>query len=179
MAYFYDNYGLVVSNQPERLQMAFGVLTGLFDWVYLITNTRKTVSMACHPCKVPGQMSLGAYKRRTTGTGPTFWEQQWRIMDCPKCGVEVTVGLLLTHRQIQNDVGLVGPGIPPPPSPPRKAQTYRVSFPKCLLRLRCTVKWHLIVASDRTMLRVHFAHRHAQDTIVILEDRKQTYPKCP
>ena len=58
-------------------------------------------------------MSLGAYKRRTTGTGPTFWEQQWRIMDCPKCGVEVTVGLLLTHRQIQNDVGLEGPGTPP------------------------------------------------------------------
>ena len=43
--YFYANDGLVPSTQPERLQRAFDVLTGLFDQVELQTNTVKTVGM--------------------------------------------------------------------------------------------------------------------------------------
>ena len=43
--YFYAKDGLVVSTQPERLQRAFDVLTGLFDWVGLQTNAAKTVGM--------------------------------------------------------------------------------------------------------------------------------------
>ena len=39
VAYFYANCGLVASTQPERLQRAFDVLTGLFDRFVLRTNT--------------------------------------------------------------------------------------------------------------------------------------------
>ena len=45
--YFYSKNGLMVSTQPERLQMDFDVLTGLFDRVVLLTNTSKTVGMVC------------------------------------------------------------------------------------------------------------------------------------
>ena len=39
VAYLYSDDGLVVSTQPERLQRAFDVLAGLFDWVGLRKNT--------------------------------------------------------------------------------------------------------------------------------------------
>ena len=46
--YLYAGDGLVALTQPERLQRAFGVLTGLFNRVGLQTNTEKTVGMSCH-----------------------------------------------------------------------------------------------------------------------------------
>ena len=46
--YLYADDGLAASTQPERLQRAFIVLTGLSNRVVLRTNTRKPVSMACH-----------------------------------------------------------------------------------------------------------------------------------
>ena len=45
-----------------------------------------------------------------------------------------------------------------------------VYFPKRLLRLRCPVEGCLGGSSNWTNLQVHFAHRHAQNTIVILEE---------
>ena len=47
VSYFYADYGLVTSTQPERLQQAFDFLTGFFNWVGLSKNMQKTVSMAC------------------------------------------------------------------------------------------------------------------------------------
>ena len=61
VAYFYADNDLVVSTQPERLQRAFDVLTGLFDQVDLQTNTADTFGMVCQPCNAPGGMSEEAY----------------------------------------------------------------------------------------------------------------------
>ena len=55
----------------------------------------------------------------------------------------------------------------------------QVSFQKRLLRLRCLLEGCLVSASNRTNLWVHFAHRHTRDTIVIMEDDNQPYPRCP
>ena len=48
-----------------------------------------------------------------------------------------------------------------------------------MLRLRVPVEGCLGGASNRTNLRVQFAHRHTQDTIVILEEGNRPYPRCP
>ena len=88
-------------------------------------------------------------------------------MEFPEYGVEVAVGSLLTHCQIQHSMGRGEPGGESHP-PPIEAQTYRVSFPKHLLQLGCAVVGYLGGASSWTNLRIHFAHRHVQDTIVIL-----------
>ena len=77
-AYFYANNVLVASNQPERLQKAFDILTSLFDHVSLCTNMAKTVGVVCQPCHAPGRMSEEAYNRRTTGRDPKFRERQQR-----------------------------------------------------------------------------------------------------
>ena len=49
---------------------------------------------------------------------------------------------------------------------------------KCLVRLRCLVEGYLGGASNQTNFRVYAAHHHAQETIVILEEGNQTYPRC-
>ena len=110
-AYLYAGNGLVALTQPKRLQRTFDVLAGLFDRVVLRTNALKTVSIDCQTYHTPGHISLEAYERWTTGTGPTFRERQrWRVA-CPKCGVEIDAGLLMTHCQSEN---VVGQGHPPP-----------------------------------------------------------------
>ena len=104
-AYFYAYNGLITSTQTERLQRAFAILTGLFDRVGLRTNTRKTASMACQPCHASGKMSVEAYERRTTGTGPTFWDRYRRRVHCPDCRDEIAAGSLLMHHQIEHTIG--------------------------------------------------------------------------
>ena len=70
--YFYTENVFITSTQPERLQRAFDVLTGLFDWIGLQTNARKMVSMECQTCHAPVHMSLAAYEWQEMGTGPTL-----------------------------------------------------------------------------------------------------------
>ena len=52
MACFYADDGLIVARDPEDLQVAFDVLTGLFDRVGLRTNTTKTEAMVFLPGKI-------------------------------------------------------------------------------------------------------------------------------
>ena len=88
-----------------------------------------------------------------------------------ECRVEVTVGSLLMHHQIQNGVGRGYQGGAYTP-PPREAQTYQFSFPKWMLRLRCPVEGCLSGASNWSNLQVHFAHLHLKDITVILKKGK-------
>ena len=36
------------------LQSALDMLTGIFDWVGILMNVRKTVGMVCRPCRAAG-----------------------------------------------------------------------------------------------------------------------------
>ena len=55
-AYIYAYYGLVMSDQLERLLRAFYVLTCLFFRFFLQTNTHNMMRMAYQPCHTPGKM---------------------------------------------------------------------------------------------------------------------------
>ena len=68
--FFYTDYGLVVSPQPERLQRTFNVLIYLFYRFGLRTNMRKTVSIACWLCYTPCGFSDSSCMRQVTGVGP-------------------------------------------------------------------------------------------------------------
>ena len=109
-AYLYKDDELVSSNQPERLQQAFGILADLFDWVRLRKKTRKTVSMACQPCHTPERMLVVAYGRHTTGMGIAYRERQKMQVKFLECGVEVAAGLLIMKHKSQHSVGR---GTPP------------------------------------------------------------------
>ena len=56
------------------------------------------------------------------------------------------------------------------PPPPMEAQNYRISLLKCLFRIWCLVEGCLGGSLNKTNLQVHFVHRHARYTIVILEE---------
>ena len=56
---------------------------------------------------------------------------------------------------------------------------YWVSFPTILDGLRCPVEGCQGTAASRTNLRVHFAHKHPRDSIVIMGEGKQSHPWCP
>ena len=73
------------------------------------------------------------------------------------------------------DLGVMGGGTPQPLT--GEAQTYKVSLPKRLQRLRCLVEGCLGGALNRTNFRVHFAHPHTRYTIVILEEGNRPCPR--
>ena len=51
---FYANDGMVASTDPGWLQLAFDMLTGIFDRAGLRMNVRKTVGMVCRPLRAAG-----------------------------------------------------------------------------------------------------------------------------
>ena len=75
--------------------------------------------------------------------------------------------------------GLGGGLVREPPSQPREAQTYRVSLTKHMQMIQFPVEGCLGGASNQANLRVNFLHRHTRDTIVIMEEWNQPYPRCP
>ena len=98
--FFYDDNGLLVSTRTTRLQQAFGVLTEMFDWICLLTNVVKTVSMACQPCCAIGGHYAEAYGLSMTGEVVTYRERLRQRICCPECDADLAAGSLDTHWQI-------------------------------------------------------------------------------
>ena len=61
VAFFYEEYGMVASTEPGWIQLAFDMLTGLFERVGLRTNIRKTVGMVCKTFQAAGVQANKAY----------------------------------------------------------------------------------------------------------------------
>ena len=60
-ACFYADDGLLAARDPEHLQLAFDLLTALFDRVGLKTNTTKTEAMMFLPRRIRQGLSNKAY----------------------------------------------------------------------------------------------------------------------
>ena len=72
--FFYDKDGLVASTDLGWLQLAFNMLTGLFDQVGLWMNVQKTLGVVCRPFRAAGVRAYKAYTRRMTIEGRGFKE---------------------------------------------------------------------------------------------------------
>ena len=120
-----------------------------------------------------------AYELQVTGIGSSYQEQLRRQVQFPECGVGLSMGYLLVHRQIQNGMVWVYQRRTPPTPPPGEAQTYWVSLPAILEKIRCPVEDCQGKAKNWNNLRVHFENFHVRDTIVILEDGNLPYPRYP
>ena len=66
LACFYADDGLIVARDPGDLQVAFDVLTGLFDRVGLRTNTMKTEAMVFLPGKLRTPLTADPTRRGWT-----------------------------------------------------------------------------------------------------------------
>ena len=91
-ACLYADDGLLAAHKPEHLQLAFNLLTALFDWVGLQTNALKTDSMVFLPGKIRTCLSEEAYYSRKSNKG-----QRAR---CQLCQKEVAVLYLTTYLEV-------------------------------------------------------------------------------
>ena len=48
--FFYAENGLLISSRAEQLHREINVLTDILDWVVILTNIGKMVSMVYQPC---------------------------------------------------------------------------------------------------------------------------------
>ena len=82
----------------------FDTLTGIFYWVGLKMNIRKTVGMFCHPCQAARIRVDKAYTRWTTGAEITYKKGQQERVICRECGKDLVRGSLDVHCQNQHGV---------------------------------------------------------------------------
>ena len=177
-ALFYANNGMVVSSDPAWLQGAFTALVGLFDRVDLQTNAGKTVSMVCHPCQVTaGNITQEAYGRRLTGEGKSYTERQREWMECAECGEQLAVGSMSSHIMTRHGKA-EGQRRQWKPQKETGAQIYRMSLPTKGGPQQCPVEGCPGTLETRTAMRVHFVHRHVQDTAVMLEEGNPPHLRC-
>jgi exonuclease III len=174
---FYADDGLIAARNHEWLQMAINCLTTLFARVGLRTNTSKTKAMTCTPGFIWGRMSSPAYKRRREGGGESPRARRRRRVSCSICGADLAAGSLSAHMFRQHGEVLdTGDGRPDEPG--RQPEEYRVSFPATISKVGCPVDGCPGAANTRNNLRRHFARRHFQDSLCILEEGIHPLPKC-
>ena len=68
----YSDNRMVASTNPGWIHTSFDTLMGLFDWVGLKDNFRKTMGMVCHPFREAGVWEDEDYTRRMTGVGRRY-----------------------------------------------------------------------------------------------------------
>ena len=103
--------------------------------------------------------------------------RQRRRITCPTCGKALAAGSLRKHMQVQHGEAMdMEEGKADEPA--RQPADYRVSFPRFLTKIACPVEGCPGAASSRGNLRGHFARRHPQDSLTILEEGNNPLPKC-
>lgn len=101
-ACFYADSGLIAARNPEHLQLAFNLLTALFDWVGLMTNTLKTESMVFLPERIRTCLTEGAYRSKM---GPSQRvPNKGRRVRCQLCNKEFAATYLAKHLEVQHNV---------------------------------------------------------------------------
>ena len=159
------------------------MLTGLFDRVGLRTNVQKTVGMVCRPCQAAGVRSNKSYTWRMIGEGRSFKERQRERVICPKCRKDMEKGSMVTYRQTHHGMakgGLGSEGVGAYGSNGvNKTIIHRMVFTTRVEPSTCPVKGCSGQALLRTVMRVHFWHRHVRNTVVILDEVNLPHPKCP
>ena len=164
---FYAINGMVALLDPQWLQGSFSTLLGLFCRVVLQTNVGKIVGRVCRPFQAAGTLSESAYGRRMKGEEPSYWGRQKRRVRCMECGEDMADGLVAGHMKIQHWQVAEERWSWTTLATGGKPQTYRMEFlfkggPRSCPDEGCQVQ-----VVTRTKMRVHFLHRHVQDTVVI------------
>ena len=95
---FYADDGLVISEDPIRLQQMLDLYTDGFARVGLKMNADKTKAMTMAGGKVYGNLSENAVRRRVEGVGLSHRERSLQKVTCQLCGTQVNQQHLKTHQ---------------------------------------------------------------------------------
>jgi exonuclease III len=172
---FYADDGWLASHNPTTLQYALELATDLFHRMGLRMNASKTKAMNSHPGSELHYISTPAFSRRMLGNGPTYSATQRRVTTCPVCESSMQQRNLRHHLISQHQI------FERPKKRPKSSlsahnapNSYNVSMPSGWVT--CPVPNCDGRASTRDSMRVHFAHRHPFDTIIINEEG--LLPRC-
>jgi exonuclease III len=173
---FYADDGWLASHNPAILQSALDMATDLFQRLGLRMNATKTKSMNSHPGSELHYIATPAFSRRMLGIGPSYSATQRRVISCPVCEASVQQRNLKTHLITQHQI-FERPTKRLKSSFPaqRNPASYNVSLPPGTW-VACPVPNCDGRASTRDSMRVHFAHRHPFDSIII--DEEGPLPRC-
>ena len=109
--------------------------------------------------------------------GETYREQKRSRVIFSECGLELNSGSMPSHmRKIHGRSAFVGAG--DSNHTIREPTLYRISFPNSIHKIGCPVSDCPGTATSRDNLRAHFAFRHPDDSLCILEEGATPYPKC-
>jgi hypothetical protein len=103
-----------------------------------------------------------------------YRERQRRRVECPECGTDLAEGSLAHHMRSRHGTTLRSTYGATRAAP----SSYWVSFTKTLQQKQCPVEGCSGTAPSRDNLRRHFAHRHPEDTLCILEEGLEPLRKC-
>ena len=144
-----------------------------------MTNVGKTVRMVCHPCQAEaGNRTEEAYSWRITGEGRSYAERQRERVACRECGEFLMVGSMSSHLMTRHGKASARRQLWTPQTDRGGGRTKCPSQRRGGSR-RCPVEGCPGALATRTAMRVHFVHRHVQDTVVILEEVNLPHPQCP
>jgi Reverse transcriptase (RNA-dependent DNA polymerase) len=96
---FYADDGLLISEDPPKVQQALDIFTDGFSRIGLKMNVVKTEVMVVKGEKVQNMISTEAYQRKTTGKGGTHRERSQEKNQCKLCGDLVSRQYLIKHQQ--------------------------------------------------------------------------------
>ena len=134
--------------------------------------------MVCHPCQATvGNITQAAYGRRLTGKGTSYKDRQRERVECAECGEQLAVGSMTSHLMSRHGKA-ARRRRQWTPQKETGAKIYRMSFPTKGGSWRCPVEGCPGTLATRTAMRVHFVHRHVQDTVVMLEEGNFPQPRC-
>ena len=175
VALFFADDGYIASRDPDLLERAIGILSGLFERVGLRTNTTKTEAMICTPGKIRTRLSGESYTRRYAGYGSA---REWARRDvaCYACGARLRASSLANHLEVQHDIietSEVGEEFLRPPG--REGTIYRAA-PTVAGQYHCPVDGCVGEAPTPWCMRRHFATRHPWDNVYIPSEGM--YPRC-
>ena len=96
-ACFYADDGLLATRDPEHLQLAFDLLTALFDRIGRKTNTIKNKAMLFLPGRIRQGLLDEAYLARMDMEAQATAAA--RRVRCELCQVELATGSLASHLE--------------------------------------------------------------------------------
>ena len=179
MSVFYSNDGMVDSWEPDWLQHLMNILVGLFQKYDLVANVSNSCTMTFQPGILRLGMLVEAKPLKCTGVRYSYWVRIRRRILCLECGVELTMGSMMAHRQHMHRTE---PAIDwirlPVIQTEHLPQVYVVSFPQSTKRLPCPFPGCLVSSHMWNGLRSHFIIQHWGDRIRNLEEHPNPLPSC-
>jgi exonuclease III len=176
-ALFYADDGLIAHTDPHLVQLGINTLTDLFARVGLHMNATKTKAMVSRPRELFHAVSTPAYEHRMTGIGDSYGTRKRRKVACPSCGKEVQESHLETHMATQhNTFHRDNKRRKTFDHLNRQPITFYCNMPTKGVRYECPVPFCNGGATTRYNMRVHFAHRHVHDVLIIHEEGP--LPRC-